>query len=94
MPESNCEAVFAGPPLVLRRALYLAATAQVLSGGPLRPFYERKRSEGKVHREAVVAVAAKLARVVYAVLSRQEPFDPEVFARNSPDYRERPLDIP
>lgn len=68
----------------LRRALYLAAQAQLLVGGPLKPYYDKKRSEGKAHREAVIAVARKLTHLIYAVLSKQEPFDAELYMRNSP----------
>lgn len=62
----------------LRRALYLAATAQLTLRTPFRDYYEKKRSDGKSHREALVAVARKLVHVVYAVLSKQEPYDPRI----------------
>lgn len=60
----------------LRRALYLAAMAQLKSRGPLYEYYAKKRSEGKAHREALVAVSRKLVHIIYAVLSKQEPYDP------------------
>ncbi|WP_139650972.1 IS110 family transposase [Raoultibacter phocaeensis] len=65
----------------LRRALYLAAMAQLKLKTPFYDYYAEKRSEGKAHREALIAVSRKLVHVIYAVLSRQEPYDPEV-ARN------------
>lgn len=61
----------------LRRALYLAAMAQLKCKTPLYGYYLKKRSEGKAHREALVAVARKLVHVIYAVLSKQEPYDPD-----------------
>lgn len=60
----------------LRRALYLAAMAQLKCRAPLYDYYLKKRSEGKAHREALIAVARKLVHVIYAVLSKQEPYDP------------------
>lgn len=60
----------------LRRALYLAAMAQLKCKTPLYDYYVKKRGEGKAHREALIAVARKLVHVIYAVLSNQEPYDP------------------
>ncbi|MDJ1122815.1 IS110 family transposase [Olsenella sp. YH-ols2217] len=59
----------------LRRALYLVAMSSLRVPGPFRDFYDKKRSEGKRHREALVATARKAAAVVYAVLRNQEPYD-------------------
>lgn len=69
----------------LRRALYLAAMSQLKTHGPLCDYYAKKRSEGKAHREALVAVARKLVHVVYAVLSKQEPYDPRHGAEKTAD---------
>lgn len=66
----------------LRRALYLAAMAQLKAKTPLYDYYLKKRGEGKAHREALIAVARKLVHVIYAVLSKQEPYDPS-FSQNS-----------
>lgn len=60
----------------LRRALYLAAMAQLKCKTPLHGYYLKKRSEGKAHREALIAVARKLVHVIFAVLSKQEPYNP------------------
>lgn len=60
----------------LRRAPYLAAMAQLKCRAPLYDYYLKKRGEGKAHREALIAVARKLVHVIYAVLSKQEPYDP------------------
>ena len=62
----------------LRRALYLAAMAQLKLKTPFYDYYAKKRADGKSHREALVAVARKLVHVIYAVLSRQEPYNPEI----------------
>ena len=62
----------------LRRALYLAAMSQLQLKTPFYDYYAKKRADGKSHREALIAVARKLVHVIYAVLSKQEPYDPEV----------------
>ena len=76
----------------LRRALYLAATAQLKCKTPLYDYYLRKRGEGKAHREATVAVVRKLAHVIYAVLSKQEPYDP-AYAAQLPASRSERIDM-
>ena len=62
----------------LRRALYLAAMAQLKLKTPFYDYYAKKRADGKSHREALIAVARKLVHVIYAVLSKQEPYNPEI----------------
>ena len=62
----------------LRRALYLAAMSQLQLKTPFYDYYAKKRADGKSHREALIAVARKLVHVIYAVLSKQEPYDPEI----------------
>lgn len=76
----------------LRRALYLAATAQLKCKTPLYDYYLRKRGEGKAHREATVAVARKLVHVIYAILSKQEPYDP-AYAAQPPASRSERIDM-
>ncbi len=66
----------------LRRALYLAATAQIRLNTPFRDYYDKKRADGKSHREALIAVARKLVHVIYAVLSKQEPYRPDAVNAN------------
>lgn len=62
----------------LRRALYLAAMAQLKLKTPLYDYYAKKRADGKSHREALVAVSRKLVYVIYAALTKREPYDPEI----------------
>lgn len=59
----------------LRRALYLAAQGAYRLDPGLRAFYDKKRSEGKCHRVAVMAVARKLCHIIYAILRDQAPFE-------------------
>ena len=62
----------------LRRALYLAAMGQLRLKTPLYDYYARKRADGKSHREALIAVSRKLVHVIFAVLSKGEPYDPKI----------------
>lgn len=65
----------------LRRALYLAAMGQLLQKTPLYDYYNKKRDEGKSHREALIAVSRKLVHIIYAVLTKQEPYNPQEIER-------------
>jgi transposase len=53
---------------VLREGLYLAAVGVVRSNGCLRAFYERLVSLGKARTVALVAVACKLMRLLFALV--------------------------
>lgn len=60
----------------LRHTLYLAVLCGIRRSGSkkLRAFYDKKRSEGKPYRVAVVACMNKLLHWIYAVLTHREPF--------------------
>ncbi|MNB73337.1 Transposase IS116/IS110/IS902 family protein [compost metagenome] len=62
----------------LRRALYLAVQCGIRGGTnpKIREYYEKKRKEGKPYKVVVIACANKLLRHVYAILSKQQPFQP------------------
>ena len=60
----------------LRRALFYGANAARIADPGIRRFYEKLLSRGKAPKKALVAVTAKLCRIVHAVLSRNQPFDP------------------
>ena len=77
----------------LRRALYLAAMAQLECKSPRYDYYLKKHSEGKAHREALVAVARKLAHVISAVLSKQEPYDPAYSSTREKTVRSERFDM-
>lgn len=71
----------------LRRALYLAAMGQLKLKTPFYDYYAKKRADGKSHREALIAVSRKLVHVIFAVLSKQQPYDPNV--AKSPELASR-----
>jgi transposase len=60
----------------LRRAAYLAVTCELR--GDLNPrmgeYYDKKKSEGKPHKVAVIACANKLLHHVYAMLKKGQPY--------------------
>lgn len=53
----------------LNHALHIAAVAQARAkGGPGRAYYDRKRAEGKSHKEALRALKRRLSDAVFVVL--------------------------
>ena len=60
----------------LRRWLYMPALAAIRMDTPLKAFYQRLVNKGKAKKVAIVAVMAKLLKLVYGVLKHNKPFDP------------------
>lgn len=53
----------------LRRVFYLAALSSIrVKDGPSHAFYQRKRAEGKIHTQALIALARRLVDVIWALL--------------------------
>lgn len=63
---------------VLKRLMYWSAFRSITFHRTSRAFYDRKRSEGKAHHQAVIALARRRANVLWAMLRDGQP------------YRERP----
>ena len=61
----------------LRRWLYMPALAAIRLNKPLKAFYQKLVSKGKAKKVALVAVMAKLLKLVYGVLKHNKPFDPD-----------------
>lgn len=59
---------------ILRTRLYNAATVAVLHANQFQNYFKKKRSEGKPYRVALVATMNKMARVIHAVWSKNEPY--------------------
>lgn len=57
----------------LKNALFLAAFAS-LRHPPSRAYYDRKRTEGKRHNQAVLCLARRRVDVLHAMLSRRLPY--------------------
>lgn len=60
----------------LRRTVYIMAMNVIRFEGTFRRFYLRLRERGKTYMEAVVAVANKLLRTIYAMLIHRTPYSP------------------
>lgn len=53
----------------LRRVFYLAALSSIkVESGRSRVFYQRKRAEGKLHTQALIALARRLVDLIWALL--------------------------
>lgn len=61
----------------LRRALWLAAGTARLHDPVLKSYYERLITRGKHPKHAQAAVASKLCGIIFAVLSKNQPYDPD-----------------
>jgi len=61
----------------LKQVLYQSAFASLKSPAS-RAFYDRKRSEGKKHHQAVLALARRRVNVIYAMLRDETLFDQDV----------------
>jgi transposase len=64
----------------LRQALHHFARESLQGDEAARAYYVRKRTEGKTHTAAVRAVANRWVRILYAMWSHQEDYDPARFA--------------
>jgi transposase len=60
----------------LRSALYLATLSGTQHNPILKAMYERLRAAGKPMKVARCAVARKLVRIAWAVVTKDQPFDP------------------
>ncbi len=61
----------------LRRALYMAAVSAVHCNPILRTFYVRLKQAGKAAKVALCAVARKILHLAWALVTKQQRFDPE-----------------
>jgi transposase len=60
----------------LLRACYLAAMVSVQQKTESRVFYDRKRSEGKSHKQAVLALARRRLDVIWAMFRDDRTYAP------------------
>jgi transposase len=60
----------------LRRVFYMAALSSIKPDGPSRTFYQRKRAEGKIHTQALIALARRLVDLVWVLLRDGREFRP------------------
>lgn len=62
----------------LLRACYLSAQAAARTCPVSKAYYERKRAEGKNHKQAVLALARRRINVIWALLREGRPFEPRL----------------
>jgi transposase len=67
----------------LRTALYMASVSATRWNPFLKTFYQRLRAAGKAAKLALCAVARKLLHMIWAVGTKQRPFDPD-YGKPSP----------
>ena len=60
---------------ILKRVFFQSAF-NALADPESRAFYDRKRTEGKRHNQAVIALARRRVNVVWAILQTRTPFNP------------------
>lgn len=62
----------------LRKIFYMAALSSIKrADGPSRAFYQRKRTEGKIHTQALIALARRLIDVIWALTRDNRSFTTE-----------------
>jgi transposase len=59
----------------LKRVFYQAAFCSIQRDPASRAFYDRKRSEGKRHHQALIALARRKINVLYAILRDRRPYE-------------------
>lgn len=59
---------------ILRTRLYNATSVAVLRDNQFKTYFEKKRSEGKPYRVALVATMNKMTRVIHAVWTSGKPY--------------------
>jgi transposase len=58
----------------LLRTCYLAALSSLKNSPSSRTFYDRKRAEGKSHKQALIALARRRINVIWAMLRDNTPY--------------------
>lgn len=60
----------------LKRVFYQSAFIATSCDPTSKAYYQRKRSEGKAHHQAVLALARRRVNVLHAILRTRHPFEP------------------
>jgi transposase len=64
----------------LLRTCYLAALSSLKNSPSSRAFYDRKREQGKTHKQALIALARRRINVTWAMLRDHTPYQEPVLA--------------
>ena len=66
-----------------KHALYMASVSCLLHNKELKQYYDTKKSQGKSKQEGIIAVARKLATIIYSIFKYNTPYDPSrVFSKS------------
>lgn len=60
----------------LKRVFYQSAFIATTCDPTSKAYYQRKRSEGKAHHQAVLALARRRVNVLHAILRTRQPYEP------------------
>jgi transposase len=58
----------------LKRVFYQSAFCAIKNDPASRAYYDRKRSEGKRHHQALISLARRRVNVLYAILRDRQPY--------------------
>jgi len=58
----------------LKNALYLSAFASIRSDALAREYYDKKRAENKKHKAAIMCLARRRLKIMYAMVRDQKPY--------------------
>lgn len=61
---------------ILKHALYLASVACLKHNPYFKNLYNKKRSQGKAPKQALIVVSHKLASIIYSMLKNNSVYDP------------------
>ncbi|MCT7539566.1 IS110 family transposase [Aliarcobacter cryaerophilus] len=66
-----------------KHALYMASVSCLLHNKELKQYYDTKKSQGKSKQEGIIAIARKLATIIYSIFRYNTPCDPSrVFSKS------------
>ena len=66
-----------------KHALYMASVSCLLHNKELKQYYDTKKSQGKSKQKGIIAVARKLATIIYSIFRYNTPYDPSrVFSKS------------
>jgi len=60
-----------------KKAIYLAAIAAIRHNKELRQVYMNYRSKGRAKKECIIITARKLLAIIYAIYTRNVPYNPQ-----------------
>lgn len=66
----------------MRATLYMCANNAVLQDPHIKSIYHRHRAKGKTHKQALGVIMHKLLRIIWGVLTTQNPYDSQIDQSN------------